>query len=160
MNRGQVRVMRRTRISVEDRRRVLAEQRAGGLSVAAFCRERQVPQASFYFWRRKLRNDAAPSPGLGSGRRGVPPCRGRPGPAGSKTAGFVEVQLPVEALAEARAIELRLPGDRSLVIRPGFDRSTLVALLATLASYDADPRNARSAALDGGRRWPRGESRR
>ena len=57
-------------------------------------------------------------------------------------------------------MELRLPGDRSVVIRPGFDRATLVALLATLESCDADSRSAGSAALDGiPRLVPRGTYR-
>ena len=44
------------------------------------------------------------------------------------------MKLPPETVAAARAIELRLPGGRSLVIRPGFDRSTLRELLTTLES--------------------------
>lgn len=80
--------------------------------------------------------------------------------AGSKVAGFVEVKLPPEAMAEARAIELRLPGDRCLLIRPGFDRSTLVDLLATLESCAADPRNAPFAELDGVPRLARHEAHR
>lgn len=52
-------------------------------------------------------------------------------------AGFVEVKRPAEAIAEASAIELRLPGDRFLVIRPGFDRVTLLDLLAALEAREA-----------------------
>ncbi len=32
----------------------LAEQARSGLSVAEFCRRKQLPQNSFYLWRRKL----------------------------------------------------------------------------------------------------------
>lgn len=35
-------------------REVIRRQEASGLSVAAFCREEQVPPASFFAWRKKL----------------------------------------------------------------------------------------------------------
>ncbi len=35
-------------------RDVIRRQEQSGLSVAAFCREQQVPPASFFAWRRKL----------------------------------------------------------------------------------------------------------
>ena len=132
---------------------ILREQCASGLSVAAFCRRARVPQASFYAWRRKLRNVPVQSNGPDPRRSGVKPSRGSAVLRGSKTAGFVEVKLPgglPEAVDRARAqpwvewlaasavgtqageIELRLPGRRCLVIRPGFDRQTLLDLLATL----------------------------
>ena len=48
----------------EDRRgywaKTIAEQEAGGLSVPAFCRERDVCAGSFYHWRRRLRTNAGP----------------------------------------------------------------------------------------------------
>jgi transposase-like protein len=134
--------MSNSRVSAERWREIFREQRASGLSVAAFCRRAGVPQASFYFWRRKLQYEPRQSNGPGSRRSGVhsiPDSDGRPnrggrGFAASKAARFVEVQLPTEAVAEASVLELRLPGDRFLVIRPGFDRSTLRALVATLES--------------------------
>lgn len=45
-------------------------QRRGGGTIAAFCREIGVSQASFYFWRREiLRRDAE----RGNGRRNITP---------------------------------------------------------------------------------------
>jgi hypothetical protein len=35
-------------------RAVVADWRASGLSVRAFCRRRQLAEPSFYFWRREL----------------------------------------------------------------------------------------------------------
>jgi Transposase len=35
-------------------RKVIRDQAASGLSIAAFCREQDVPEASFFAWRRKL----------------------------------------------------------------------------------------------------------
>ena len=39
-------------------RGVIREQEGSGLSIAAFCRQRGVGQASFYNWRAKLRQQA------------------------------------------------------------------------------------------------------
>lgn len=79
--------------------------------------------------------ESAPAKWPGMLRGEVKPYQGSHGPADSKVAGFVEVELPAEVVAEASALELRLPGGRALVIRPGFDRSTLRDLLATLESW-------------------------
>jgi len=35
-------------------RGVIEDQEASGLSISAFCRQREVPAASFFSWRRKL----------------------------------------------------------------------------------------------------------
>jgi len=45
---------------------------------------------------------------------------------------FAEVQVAPEPACDPRGIELRLPGQRSVVVRPGFDRQTLLDLLAAL----------------------------
>lgn len=56
-------------------RDVIRRQEQSGLSVAAFCREQQVPPASFFAWRKKLtqadqdanaaqESDAGPSPAV------------------------------------------------------------------------------------------------
>ncbi len=96
--------MNKRTTSVARWRRVVAQQQASGLSIAAFCRRAKVPPASFYFWRRKLRG----------------------------TVRFAEVQIAPEPAGETREIELRLPGQRCVVIRAGFDRQTLLDLLAAL----------------------------
>jgi hypothetical protein len=94
-----------TRIATADRwRKIIRQQQASGLSALAFCRRAGVPQSSFFAWRRKLRNEAT----------------------------FAEVKVsPVTMLSPAR-IELRLSGRRSIVVQPGFDRQTLIELLAVL----------------------------
>ena len=35
-------------------RGVIQDQKSSGLSISAFCRERKVPAASFFNWRRKV----------------------------------------------------------------------------------------------------------
>ena len=39
-------------------RELIEQQAAGGLSIAAFCREYHLPQSGFYQWRRRLRSAA------------------------------------------------------------------------------------------------------
>ena len=75
-----------------------------GLSVTAYCRRVRVPQSSFFAWRRKLRD----------------------------TASFAEVRVTREPASDAGALEVRLSGGRCIVVRPGFDRATLLALMDTL----------------------------
>lgn len=98
--------MKKRRRSSAQWRVIVQQQRASGLSIAAFCRRAKVPQASFYAWRRRL-HDAVR---------------------------FAEVKIvPASAgAASASGIELRLPGPRCVVVHPGFDRRTLLDLLAAL----------------------------
>ncbi len=87
-------------------RKILERQRASGLSALAFCRRAGLAPASLYAWRRRLRNEAT----------------------------FAEVTMTAdrEATADAGEIELRLPGRRSIAVRPGFDRRTLLDVLEVL----------------------------
>jgi hypothetical protein len=36
-------------------RKLIAEQESGGQKVGAFCSERGITEASFYYWRKRLR---------------------------------------------------------------------------------------------------------
>ena len=84
------------------------------MSITAFCSRERIPSASYFFWRRRLRN--AP---------GFTEVKVVPGGAGREDAGNVGV-------GEANGIELRLGGGRRIVVRRGFDRQTLLDLLTTL----------------------------
>jgi transposase-like protein len=94
---------------------LVSEQQTSGQSVAVFCRIREVSEGLFYYWRKRLREAAAPE--------------------------FVEVQVakpqrrpqpPRTGLAST--IEVRLNNGRSLVVPPEFDASHLRALLAVVES--------------------------
>ena len=105
-------------------REILRKQRASGLSVAAFCRRSRITQTSFYAWRRKLRDVAT----------------------------FTEVRVTSEsaltgdALPVARSLEVVLTGGRSIAVRPGFDRATLLALVDALERGTADADGEESGA--------------
>ena len=97
-------VMRKRTISGEQWRKIISEQPGSGLSIAAFCRQRRLSEPSFFAWRRKLRD----------------------------TARFAEVHIAPEPASESSGIEIRLSNGRSVLVRAGFDRRTLLDLLATL----------------------------
>ncbi len=93
-------------------RDLVAEQEQSGLSVAAFCRDRELAQSQLTYWKRRVR-EAAKAP-------------------------FVEVQLAeprVQAWAlGSTAIEVRLKNGRSLMVAASFDARHLRALLAVVES--------------------------
>ncbi len=77
-----------------------------------FCRRARVQPVTFYAWRRRLRDAHS----------------------------FVEVTIADDEVTQAAragspaggALELHLPGERRVLIPPGFDSPTLRALLAVL----------------------------
>jgi transposase-like protein len=95
-------------------RRIVQEQHASGLSVAAFCRRRGLALPSFYAWRRRLREGARPTPAAAAG------------PA------FVELQLAPAPPAPPAMLELLLSAHRRVLVRPGFDPDLLRQLVAAL----------------------------
>lgn len=94
------------------------------MSAVAFCRRAGVPQSSFFAWRKKLRDQAV------AGEAGFAEVKVAPVDA---LVGYQEINGCREAaMAERGGIELRLPRGRCVVVRPGFDRQTLIDLLAVL----------------------------
>jgi hypothetical protein len=96
-------------------RQIIKSQRASGQTAAAWCREHQITQASFFAWKRRLQV-AAPG------------------------AGFVEVHAAAEcgradadaAEGTASAIEVCCRGGRRLLLRRGFDRALLIDAIDVL----------------------------
>lgn len=92
------------------------------LTVSAFCARYGLTQASFYFWRRVLRE---------RGLLHEPPAR--PQPAAPALAPAAFVKLTVDAAARApTAVDLVLNDHRLLRVRPGFDPDTLRQLVRLL----------------------------
>jgi hypothetical protein len=90
-------------------RRWIGQWQQSGLSVRAFCARHQLTQASFYAWRRLIRQrDAA-------------------------TATFLPVQvIPDEQPSPPSPFEVLLPGSRTVRVPHGFDAAALRQLLAVL----------------------------
>ena len=83
-------------------RRWIGEWQTSGLSVRAFCQRRGLTVASFYAWRRVLRQRAA------------------------EKAAFVPVQVMADAVpAQTSALEVVLADGRAVRVAPGFDAATL-----------------------------------
>lgn len=91
-------------------RGLVSEQIASGESVAVFCRERGLRDWQFYEWKKRVREGEAVK--------------------------FVSVEVAAggePALAAAgKAIEIRLPRGRSLIVEPGFDAMHLRTVLSVL----------------------------
>lgn len=112
---------------------LLRRQAASGLSVSAFCRRWRISQPSFYVWRRKLRDDGGPTEqdlANGAGRK-------TSNRAVCDAANFVEVCLSPEASPAADPLELILPRGHRILVRRGFDRATLQALVDALDRHGA-----------------------
>jgi hypothetical protein len=106
-------------------RRVLEEHRASGQSIAEFCRERKLSQASFYSWRLKLGSSstdrASKNPSSSSSSSSRPLFVSVPLPDSVPPAGHFEVQLP-------NGIRVRVP--------PQFDGVVLASLLQTASGIE------------------------
>ncbi len=94
----------------EEWRQIIDGQRPSGLTVTAYCRDRGIKDSAFYAWKRRLRSPAKPNRSL--------------------TPVFVEVKPPKTSASEA--IEIRLNGERRLLVRRGFDPDLLMDLVRTL----------------------------
>jgi hypothetical protein len=88
-------------------RQWIARQRRSGLSIRAFCRQHQLRETAFYFWRGELARrqaEAGPRPAAGPATPG-PGLRGGPGSGAAGRAGgpsFVAVQLAGGAAGPGR----------------------------------------------------------
>jgi transposase-like protein len=91
------------------------------LTVRAFCDRHGLSEASFYLWRRVLRER-----GLLSQH---PPLHHQPHPAGAAT--FVKLTVAAPA-TDSATLEVVLNQHRLLRVRPGFDPDTLRQLVRLL----------------------------
>lgn len=89
-------------------RKLVAEQKRSGESVAAFCRKRGLCAPQFFAWKKRL-SQTQPEP-------------------------FVAVRV-IEPAAAGRAIEIRIEGGRRVLVEPGFDAAHLRAVLAALETH-------------------------
>jgi transposase-like protein len=88
-------------------RGLVDQHKRSGQTVAAFCRERGLCAPHFFAWKKKL-TQATPRQ-------------------------FVAVQVVgAGAPTPSRALEVRLPGGRSVLVEPGFDAAHLRAVLEAL----------------------------
>src|SRR3984885_7602859 len=97
-------------------RQIIKSQPVSGRTIAAYCRDQAITQASFFAWKRRLR-----------------PAASLPNPPAPQATGFAEVKTTAEANPPtADGIEVCLRGGRRLLVRHGFDRELLVATIGVL----------------------------
>ena len=101
--------MSRTESARERWTRIIGEQRASGLTVAAFCARRGIPVSTFSPWKREL----------GGARHGPPP-------------GPVFVEATVRGVSDGRGGVTIQVGGRRVTVTRGFDRGLLLEVLEAL----------------------------
>jgi len=105
-------------------REMIGRHQKGQLSVRGFCEEHALDEGAFFAWRRKLA--ALDAPG---GRRMV---RSAAPPKASTAPTFAQVTLGGAVPADDGSIEIVLAGRRRVRVPPGFDQTTLAAVLDVL----------------------------
>ena len=86
-------------------RTVIGEQALSGLSIKAFCQQRQLPKSKFYHWKAIL--------ALDSGTHPQPQAQPKPRSSGTPlSAAFVPVRVVPDTLVEltlTNGVQLKLP---------------------------------------------------
>jgi hypothetical protein len=108
------------RKSPEQWRVIIEARRASGLSVRTFCTRHGIIHSKFYYWAKRL--------GLnqGWGPKPHPPARF------ALIKAVQQPPSPVSLPPGDAGLELRLASGRAVLVRPGFDRQTLVELVAAM----------------------------
>ena len=113
--------------------------RESGQSVREFCRNEGVRESAFYFWRRELAQRSQSTDAANGSRPPVSPlttASHSPKRASSRhrsIPSFLPVRVVEDAAAEAASgVEIILAHGRTVRVRSGFDRQTLVDVLAVL----------------------------
>jgi transposase-like protein len=118
-----------------------------GRSVRDYCRTEGLRESAFFFWRRKLSQCSQSSDAVGQpaskGSQVTPaprapkrPQRGTPSFLPVRVVGPASGGAPVQRVATTveatRGVEIVLAHGRSVRVQAGFDRQTLVDVLALL----------------------------
>lgn len=113
-------------------RRVMARHRESGVSIAEFCRQESISEASFYAWQRKLRQRSSrrTSPREAVGRDASSPSAGIPSILP------VRIEPAVDAPASLR---IHWPGGIWLEMTRPVSQQEVAALLGALAETLSPP---------------------
>ena len=106
-------------------RRHVAEQRASGQTIRAYCESHRLRETSFYFWRHEIvkrDREAATKP--------------QPNPAPA----FVPVAVIDAPASRDTPIDIRLAEGHRVRVRSGCDRELLADVLKLLSSKPAEGR--------------------
>ena len=106
---------------------VMGQQQSSGLTVSAFCREHDVTEGSFFYWRRKL-TKRPPQNGAGEKDRGPRPGR----PRCNSVAKFVPVEIPAPIGTTQASCEVVLPDGCRIIVPTHCDAGWLREILGAL----------------------------
>ncbi len=96
---------------------VIKRQEQSGRSVMEFCRRESISESAFYRWRSELKQRSASYAA---------------GEQTNKAARFVPVKVAGDNHADDSGLELHLGTTCVIYLKPGFDRQTLMDVLAVL----------------------------
>lgn len=106
-------------------RGIVEEQAASGLSVTEFCRQRSIPQPSFYYWRRRLGQVT-----------GSTELRSEPAPAEQRLkaepTGAPLLPVRIEGSWSGQMLTIHLARGIRVEVPAGIDRQTLLTVLQTV----------------------------
>jgi hypothetical protein len=116
---------------------LIRQWRQSGQSVREFCRDAEIKEWTFYWWRQKLAQSCHGATGgrAPSDARGAKPATGTVGRKAPDQApvSFLPVQVvPGQAGEVGSGVEIHWSNGRSVRLRRGFDRQTLAEVLAVL----------------------------
>jgi hypothetical protein len=94
-------------------RRLLRRFQASGLGVRAFCEQQEISEAQFWWWKRRLGQQAETA--------GV-----------QDTTAFVPMTIVESATSPSAAIDIKLTNGHRLRVRAGCDRRLLAEVVAVL----------------------------
>jgi len=111
------------RAAREKWRRIIEAQSVSGQTVAAYCRNQAITQASFFAWKRRLRPTVQAC---------LEPVEGATEFVEIRTAAEAKPAIADAVVGSSPAIELCLAGGRRLLLRRGVDRELLLEMIGIL----------------------------
>ena len=119
-------------------RKLIRKRERSGLTIRGYCRENNLPESAFYFWRRELERRDGTRGEAEQEQRKRPPAR----------AAFVPVRVMAAPAPVARddmpgapgRIEIELSGGQRVHVTAPVDRQALAEVLAVLSTGPDDSR--------------------
>ena len=97
---------------------VIGKQESSGMSAAAFCRQHEVPESSFYNWKRKLKQRRREDDSTRTGKATSPGITRSGATRKNSALTFVPLELPTPPAVRPASSEVVLP-DGCRIIVPG-----------------------------------------
>ena len=106
---------------------VMRQQEGSGLSISAFCREHEVAEGSFFYWRRKLTKRKQKKR---AASKDLVKCQRQS--ADNATATFVPVEIPTLSSTARGVCEIVLPDGCRIFVSTQCDAEWLREILGAL----------------------------